>query len=181
MRYARALSARLVAGLSILIAFSSLPIAHAAPGLVGAAISDDALGPQKGQGGRYRFKRSETCLMHKINDKRRARGLRRLDWDKQLGYVARQHAQDLASVRGLWHDSQLGSKITNWVRLGQNTGRGGRCARISRAFFNSSAHRANILGPFRFIGVGTQWAGRRLYVQQVFESRRDPGNVYRYP
>src|ERR687895_262409 len=107
MRYARALSARLVACFSILIAFTSLPIAHAAPAVVGAAIENDTLGSQKG-GPRYRWKRSENCLMHKINTKRAHRGLRRLDWDKQLGYVARDHARDLASVRGLWHDSQLG-------------------------------------------------------------------------
>jgi hypothetical protein len=31
------------------------------------------------------------------------------------------------------------------------------------------------------MGFGTQKSGGRLYVQQLFESRRNPGNIYHYP
>ena len=130
---------------------------------------------------KYEFKTPEKCLMKKINDARAARGLRRLEWDRQIAYVARRHANSLASNRGLWHDSRLGSKVTRWRRLGQNTGRGGRCPRIFNAFMASAPHRSNIFGRWRFQGVGTEWAGGRLYVQHVFEARRYPGNIYRWP
>jgi uncharacterized protein YkwD len=45
----------------------------------------------------------------------------------------------------------------------------------------SSSHRTNILGRYRYIGIGVQWRAGRAYVQELFESRRNPGNVYNYP
>ena len=140
--------------------------------------TDDLLGSGTPK---YVFKTPEKCLMKKINEARARRGIRRLEWDRQLGYVARRHANSLASNRGLWHDSRLGSKVTRWRRLGQNTGRGGNCSRLFDAFLNSAPHRSNIFGRWRFQGVGTEWAGGRLYVQHVFEARRNPGNIYRWP
>jgi uncharacterized protein YkwD len=132
-------------------------------------------------GGRYRFKRTERCLMRKINRVRARYGLRRLDRDKQLGYVARRHANNMANNRGVYHDDGIGWKVTRWRRIAQNTGRGAGCRSLARAFINSSKHRDNILGSFRFFGVGTERAGGQLYVQEIFESRRDPGNAYHYP
>jgi uncharacterized protein YkwD len=137
--------------------------------------------PPAGSGGRSWFHPSERCVMNKINDSRARNGMRRLKWDRQLGFVARQHAQVIAKAKGLWHDPDLGQTVTRWRRLAQNTGRGGPCRRIMRSFMNSSPHRANILGRWRFMGVGTQWRGGRLYVQQVFETRRNPGNIFHRP
>ena len=129
----------------------------------------------------YAFTRPEKCLMRKINNARRSHGMRALDWDRQIGYVARRHAFSMASARSAYHDYQLGQKVTRWRRLGQNTGRGGKCRRIFGAFMRSSTHRANIFGQWRHLGVGATWSGGRLYVQQVFESRLNPGNIYSYP
>ena len=120
-------------------------------------------------------------MMWKINRKRASRGLRKLNWDPQLSYVARRHAGSIASSRGVYHDTRVGDKVTNWRRLGQNTGRGYKCKPLFRSFMRSSSHRGNILGRWRHMGVGTARSGGRLYVQQIFESRYDPGNVYNYP
>ena len=98
-----------------------------------------------------------------------------------MGYVARRHARTMASQRAVYHDYSVGQKVTRWRRLGQNTGRGRRCKGIFRSFMHSSAHRSNIFGRWRHVGVGTYRAGGRLYVQQLFESRRNPGNIYSYP
>ena len=132
-------------------------------------------------GATWRFSSVEACFMHRLNNKRAAHGRRRLYWDKQLGYVARRHAQRIASARSVAHDYDMGSEITRWNRLGQNTGGGRSCKSLSRSFWNSSSHRHNILGRWRFVGVGVSWNGGRLYVQQIFEARRNPGNVYSYP
>ena len=148
----------------------------------GAPLQDAGGALQLGPGTpKYQFKQSEKCLMKKINEARAGRGMRRLEWDRQIAYVARRHAKSLASNRGLWHDSRLGSKVTRWRRLGQNTGRGGACSRMFNSFMASAPHRANIFGRWRFQGVGAEWAGGRLYVQHVFEARRNPGNIYRWP
>ncbi len=129
----------------------------------------------------YRFKRAERCLMRKINRVRASQGRHRLDADKQLGYVARRHAQTMANSGGVWHDTEVDQKVTRWRRLAQNTGRGRSCKSLSRSFMQSSSHRDNILGRYRFMGIGVQSNGRYLFVQELFESRRNPGNIYQYP
>lgn len=132
-------------------------------------------------GSGFSFKRAERCLMHRINRARVNHGRKRLDPDKQLAYVARQHAQSMARSGGVWHDSSIGWKVTRWRRLAQNTGRGRSCKSLARSFMSSSSHRQNILGRFKFIGVGVESRGGRLFVQELFESRRNPGNIYHYP
>lgn len=131
--------------------------------------------------GGYSFNGTETCFMKKINNARQSHGLRRLDWDKQVGYIARRHARRMARNQAVWHSQTMDDQITRWRRLAQNVGGGGGCRVLFRAFMRSSEHRHNILGSWQHMGVGTEWGGGRLYVQQIFESRRDPGNVYHYP
>jgi uncharacterized protein YkwD len=127
------------------------------------------------------FNRSERCLMKRINDRRAARGLHRLSWDPQMGYVARNHSRKMARYRSIWHDSRVGRKVTRWYRLAQNTGRSRRCGRLVRSFMRSSTHRANILGRWGYIGAGVIDTGRYKYVQVLFESSRNPGNIWGYP
>ncbi|HEV3473346.1 MAG TPA: CAP domain-containing protein, partial [Actinomycetota bacterium] len=129
----------------------------------------------------FTYKRAERCLMRRINRVRARHGLNRLRRDPQMAYVARRHAESMAASRGVWHDPNVGSEVTRWRRLGQNTGRGQSCKSLTRSFMNSSSHRAHILGRFRFFAVGVKRAGGCIYVQELFESRRDPGNVYHYP
>lgn len=116
--------------------------------------------------------------MKKINKARAKQGLRRLHRDVHLGYVAKRHARRMASKESMWEQADLGSKITNWRTLGQNTGMGGKCRHLFRSFMNSAPHAANVLGDYKFIGVGAKWRNHRLYVQQIFESKKNPGNIY---
>jgi uncharacterized protein YkwD len=139
---------------------------------------DDLGAPDEGQ---YRFSHPEKCFMRKINHRRANHGLRKLRWDPQLGYVARRHASAMAESGYVAHDERIGQRITNWRRLGQNTGRGRPCRPLFKSFWHSPKHRANFLGKWRHFGVGTEWSGGTLYVQQIFESRADPGNIYNYP
>jgi uncharacterized protein YkwD len=129
----------------------------------------------------YSFTRVERCFLKRINGLRHRKGKNRLNWDKQLGYVARRHARGMASNRSIYHDNDLGRTVTRWRRLGQNVGRGGGCKRLMRAFRNSSGHRSNLLGSWRHMGVGVKKRNGQLFVMQVFEARRNPGNVYRFP
>lgn len=119
--------------------------------------------------------------MRKINRARSRQGLRRLDWDKQIGVVARRHAKSMAANYSVFHDYNMDEEITQWKSLGQNSGAGGGCTNLFRAFMRSASHRANILGRWRFIGVGVERRNGRIFAQQVFEWRYNPGNIYRYP
>lgn len=118
--------------------------------------------------------------MRRINRIRKRHGLNGLRFDKQLGVVGRKHARKLARSNGIWHDD-IGSKVTRWRSLGQNTGKGPGCRKLTRAFMHSSGHRANYLGRWRHVGVGVVKRNGSVYVQQVFESRRDPGNIWHKP
>ena len=142
-----------------------------------------AFGTQAAHSGvRYHFRATEKCLMAKINEKRARHGLRKLKWDRQLGFVARAHAEKMARRnRGFWHDRRLGSKVTRWRRLGQNTGFASGCRSMFNAFWNSRLHRRNLMGSWRYTGVGVARRGGRIYAQQVFESRSNPGNVFSFP
>ncbi|MDP9223885.1 MAG: CAP domain-containing protein [Actinomycetota bacterium] len=132
-------------------------------------------------GSRYRFKYNERCFMRKINRARARHGLPALKRDKQLGYVARVHAREMAGQGAVWDDYYLGRRITHWSSLGGNAGGGGTCRQLSRAFLNSWPHRVNILGPFHFVGVGVSWSSGNMFVEENFESHLNPGNIYRWP
>ncbi|MBW3594222.1 MAG: CAP domain-containing protein [Actinobacteria bacterium] len=134
-----------------------------------------------GSGGRWRFKPSEKCLMQKINRARARNGLRRLEWDKQVGVVARRHAKSMAANYSVFHDSNMQNEITRWKSLGQNSGAAGACRKLFKAFMSSSTHRSNILGRWRHMGVGVEKRNGKLFAQQIFEWRYNPGNIYRYP
>ena len=131
--------------------------------------------------GKYRLSKAERCFLKKINGFRQSKGKRRLDLDKQLAYVARRHARKMAKSQRIYHDGDLGSTVTRWRRLGQNVGDGGGCKGLFKAFKNSSMHRGNILGTWKHVGVGTERRGGRVFVMHVFQSKRNPGNIYHYP
>ena len=131
--------------------------------------------------GGWSFNSAERCFMRRINNIRARHGLGPATMDPQLGYVARLHAKKIAADRAVYHDDQFGQRVTNWVRLGQNTGRGLSCRTVTKAFMHDPTHREIILAPWSFLGVGAVSAGGRVYVQQLFESERNPGNVYNKP
>jgi uncharacterized protein YkwD len=124
---------------------------------------------------------SERCVMKKINAHRNAHGLHPADWDPQLGYVGRKHARVMSRYGTIWHDGAVGRKVTRWYRLGQNTARARGCRTVVRSFLRSSTHRANIYGRWGYIGAGIVRRGDRIYVQILFESSRNPGNIWGYP
>ncbi len=134
-----------------------------------------------GGGGRWNFKSVEKCVMRKINKVRAREGRSRLAWDKHLGVVARRHAKSMAANYSVFHDYNMDSEVTHWRALAQNSGSAGSCKRAFWSFMRSSTHRSNMLGRWRHMGVGVERRNGRIFVQEIFEWRADPGNVYRYP
>lgn len=132
-------------------------------------------------GSKYTFRYREKCLMTKINRVRHRHGLKALSRDKQLGYVARLHAREMARDGSVWDDSAVGHRVTHWVFLGNNTGSAPGCRKLNRAFRASPPHMANMLGHFRYVGVGVAWSNGTMYASENFESSRNPGNIYRWP
>src|SRR6185503_17632695 len=73
--------------------------------------------------GGWSFNDSEKCFMNKINRRRQRQGKSQLHMDKQLGYVARRHARTMARSGYMYHDADIGSKVTRWRTIAQNTGK----------------------------------------------------------
>jgi uncharacterized protein YkwD len=167
MTSARLLSSRTILRLlSVATAFAALVAMFGLP-----------QGPARA-GSSNRWNNPERCFMKKINKARARHGLNRLRADHDLGYVAMRHARRMASKEAMYEQGGLGEKITNWRTLGQNTGLGGKCRSLFKAFMDSAPHQSNILGQYKYFGIGAKWKKNRLYVQQIFESKKNPGNIY---
>ena len=161
-----------VLGLAVLL------VAEAAP--APPVVRDLTIGVRE-TGGGFTFNAAERCFMKKINYSRAQHGLGPAKTDPQLGYVARLHAKAMARNERVYHDDAFGQRVTNWYRLGQNSGRGTGCRQVHRAFMQDPAHRDIILGEWNFIGVGIRSNNGRVYVQELFETTANPGNIYNTP
>jgi uncharacterized protein YkwD len=95
-----------------------------------------------------------------INQDRARYGLRPLTWSPCLASVARSNAARMAAAERMWHAngvySDLACRLGN--RSGENIGYwtgGVTDMRLNTMFMNSPDHKANILGPYRYIA--TAW------------------------
>lgn len=92
-----------------------------------------------------------------VNQERRDAGLAPLAPYFDLTDDARRHAERMAASGSIYHSSRqtLTSYTTGWSRLGENVGMGHSPEALMAAFMESSQHRANILGDYGFVGVGS--------------------------
>jgi uncharacterized protein YkwD len=124
------------------------------------------------------YSKSERAFAKKVNAARDGRGIRRLKLDPQLSKVAMKQTRSMTNQNRLFHTPNLGERVTNWTKLGENVGYGGTVRSIHRMFMRSSGHKANVLNrDFRFVGVGTKKAHGYLWVTVVFQATRNPGTT----
>ena len=135
-------------------------------GLAAPALAGACPGARPGDASAAEVRRATLCL---LNHERAQHGLRPLRHDGRLALAARRHAQDMVRRRYFAHDSLSGANFVDRIqRTGYTTGRRWRVgenlawgagahaapAAIVQSWMNSPGHRANVLGPFREIGVG---------------------------
>lgn len=126
----------------------------------------------------------ERGFAAKMNSSRTANDLGTVKLDPELSRVARLHTKEMIRAEGLFHTpmTKLMTRVTNWITLGENVGRGDTVRSLHRAFMSSPTHKANILdGTYNHVGVGTARAGGKLWVSVVFEARTDPGTTLAMP
>ena len=95
-----------------------------------------------------------------INQDRARYGLRPLTWSSCLASVAYSNAARMATAERMWHANGVYSDLACHLgyRTGENVGYwtgGVTDSRLNTMFMNSPEHRANILGPYRY--VATAW------------------------
>jgi uncharacterized protein YkwD len=120
----------------------------------------------------------DEAVLMRLNETRRAYGLRPVRQTLRLRWVARHHSTFLARARRLQHDSADGSsfarrirRVARYRRAGETVAFGRTPRWIVRAWLESPAHRAIILdGRYRFVGIGAARgpAGRMMYVTADF-------------
>jgi hypothetical protein len=115
---------------------------------------------------------SEQSFLSAINSTRSSAGLGSLKMDSGLQSHARKHTGDMIAADEIYHSSsgELQSAAgSGWEKLGENVGRGGSVSSLHQAFLDSPGHKANILGDYNYVGIGTGTSDNGvLYVTVVF-------------
>lgn len=114
---------------------------------------------------------SESGFLSKINSTRSANGLAPLSVDGNLRSHARNHTQDMMDANEIFHSTSAELRAaggTGWTQVGENVGRGNTVDSLHKAFMDSPSHRANILGEYNYVGIGTGTKDGALYVTVVF-------------
>ncbi len=114
---------------------------------------------------------SESGFLSKINSTRSSNGLAPLSVDGSLRSHARNHTQDMMDANAIFHSSDAELRAaggTGWTQVGENVGRGNTVDSLHKAFMDSPSHRANILGEYNYVGIGTGTKDGVLYVTVVF-------------
>lgn len=132
----------------------------------------------------YKYTRAEKMFASKMNQARKAQGLRTMKLDPEISKVGKVHTRDMVRSNTLVHSSstELTRRVTNWVTLGENVGVGSTVPSLHTSFMNSPAHKANILHKaFNNVGVGTIKRDGRMWVTVIFEATSNPGTRLKMP
>jgi hypothetical protein len=113
----------------------------------------------------------DNQFLSAINASRASAGLAPLAMSGSLQSYATSHSVDMANAGKIYHSTsaQLGAAAgSGWTNLGENVGRGPDVSTLHTAFMGSSGHKANILGDYNYVGIGTATKDGYLYVTAVF-------------
>jgi uncharacterized protein YkwD len=127
------------------------------------------------------FKLTKDVLAEDVlkytNQFRKSNGLRPLEMRNDLNAIARRHSEDMASGRrGFGHggydqrEAQVKKLITPFYAMGENVAYGAANGKeVVSLWKTSPGHRRNILGNYRYIGIGTARDRRGIiYYTQIF-------------
>jgi uncharacterized protein YkwD len=116
-------------------------------------------------------------ILKYTNQLRRSKGLPALEKRNDLNAIARKHSEDMASGRRRFGHAGLSDRelkvkkiIKPYHSLAENVAYGARNGKEAVSIWKSSSgHRRNILGNFKYTGIGTA-SNRRgvIYYTQIF-------------
>ena len=110
------------------------------------------------------------------NEFRRSKKLKALEMRGDLNAIARKHSEDMANGRRSFghagfaqRETQI-KKIFKTCTMAENVAYGARSGKDAFEIWkNSSGHRANMLGDYKYIGIGTATNKRGvIYYTQIF-------------
>lgn len=113
----------------------------------------------------------EVAYVANINEIRAANGVGPLTINVNMTNAARSWTTWMVDNTTLAHaDDIVTGAPSNWLKVGENVGRGGTLDAIWEAFLASPGHRANIMDPaYDLVGIGVIWnADGRMYTTHRF-------------
>jgi hypothetical protein len=118
---------------------------------------------------------ADSTLLSRINASRAAAGKPPVEvyWD--LTDDARAHTARMLADGKVYHNPSLSSVTGVWEALGENVGIGFDANQLHDAFMGSPGHRANILGDYNYVGIGTAIDDDGLVWATVIFMRAEPG------
>ncbi len=114
------------------------------------------------------YSAEQETVQDQINASRSSRGLGRLSMNRMLADKAQAWADHLASIGDLDHSNLASGVPSNWRALAENVGYYSSLGGVHHLFMESPDHRANILGPYNYVGTGVGHRGSLVYVVHVF-------------
>jgi len=116
-------------------------------------------------------------VLRYTNQFRKSKGLPALEMRNELNAIARNHSEDMASGRksfghGGYNQRELKVKkiIKPYGGMAENVAYGARTGKeVFEIWKNSSGHRKNMLGNYKYIGIGIAQNKRGvIYYTQIF-------------
>lgn len=123
----------------------------------------------------------EQAYVTHINAVRQANGLKPLTLDVNMRSSARQWTKWMANNQTLQHaDDIVTGAPADWLKVGENVGRGGSVDSVWDAFMASPGHAANVLDPdYDLVGVGVMWTSDgRIYTTHRFAATESGGTEH---
>jgi uncharacterized protein YkwD len=162
-------------------------IALSPVGFTGSSLCSATAGPRPALLEWVRFPPThvEVWVFEEINRERVRRGMRPLVWDELLAEIAREHSRDMAARQFFGHITPEGRDvearlrprgITRYRMVAENLALIfdpiSPVSTTIHQWMMSPGHKRNILGPFRYTGVGVAISARgAYYITQVFLDR----------
>jgi uncharacterized protein YkwD len=116
------------------------------------------------------------AVWKETNEFRKSKNLDKLDMRDDLNLVAQKHSEDMASGRrafghGGFDQRQVAvNKIIHYAAIAENVAYGATTAKeVVDMWKNSPGHRENMMGNYRYIGIGVARSQNGiLYYTQIF-------------
>ena len=112
----------------------------------------------------------ESEFVAKINSLRASKGLGSLSVHGELTSIGRNWAAQMARVGEISHNPNFPNQVSaDWLKLGENVGRGYDVSSLHDAFVASPAHYKNLVdGAFTHIGVGVVVSNGTIFTSHQF-------------
>lgn len=114
------------------------------------------------------YSNDQLTVRNQINASRASNNRAPLAMNRMLADKAQSWSAHLAAIGHLVHSNLTSGVPGGWEALAENVGYNQNLTAVHQAFLASSGHRANLLGPYNYVGTGVTRSGGRVWVVHVF-------------